>query len=71
VLGPKLRTAVNHSPTQLFCFSATELGFEIESGLHETDTAGFAKETIADGEITECFLEGPHPYADVFIVAYF
>lgn len=58
MLGPELGTAIDHPHTQLICFSATVLGFEIEGGLHEVETAGFAEEAVADGEITECFLEG-------------
>ena len=38
-------------------FGATIFGFEIESGLHETRAAGFAKETVADTKFVERFLE--------------
>jgi hypothetical protein len=70
VLDPELWTTVDHSPTHLFCFGAIILGFEIEGSLHEADTAGFAKEAIADGEITECFLEGLYPgaYHNVLVI---
>jgi hypothetical protein len=72
VLDPELRTAVNHAPSHIFCFGATVLGFEIEGSLHETNTARFAKEAIADSEVTERFLEGLYPgtHDDAFIVAW-
>jgi hypothetical protein len=71
LLDPELRTAIDQSPTHIFCFSATVLGFEIEGSLHETNTAGFAKEAVADSEVIERFLEGLYPgtHDDVFIVA--
>jgi hypothetical protein len=70
VLDPELWTTIDHSPTHLLCFSAIILGFEIEGSLHEADAAGFAKEAITDGEITERFLEGPYPgaYHDVLVI---